>query len=96
MCPGQGALSLKLHIAIQDVIFLRRQNTEMMLDIENIRLINGAEEWAEVVSQPSTISIDDGGSTGLAADATLRRLPVPATDGSSSIALNILCNRQKY
>ena len=76
---GQGAIA-QLHITIQDVIFLRRSEYEMMLDIENIRLINSAEEWAEVVSQPSTISI--GGtvsSTGHnAADATLQVYPVPA------------------
>ncbi|MCB0566090.1 MAG: T9SS type A sorting domain-containing protein [Phaeodactylibacter sp.] len=75
---GQGVIA-QLHITIQDVIFLRQSEYEMMLEIENVRLINNAEEWTEVVSQPSTISI--GGTVSstdnAAPDASLKAYPVP-------------------
>lgn len=77
---GQGPIA-QLHITIQDVIFLRGSEYEMILDIENVRLINSAEEWAEVASPPSAIAI--GGtvsSAGGAQGAGLKVYPMPAKD----------------
>lgn len=76
---GQGAIA-QLHITIQDVIFRGGGVYEMTLGIEDVRLINSAEEWAEVVAQSSTIAIGDVTSSSEIAEkqASLRVYPVPA------------------
>ena len=78
---GQGAIA-QLHITIQDVIFLRSSEYEMILDIENVRLINSAEEWAEIATQSSTIAIGEVVSSAGSPlrDGSLKVYPVPAKD----------------
>ncbi len=76
---GQGPIA-QLHITIQDVIFLRSSEYEMILDIENARLINSREEWAAVVAQPTVIPVGEVLSDAPAAegDAALKVFPAPA------------------
>lgn len=76
---GQGPIA-QLHITIQDVIFLRSAEYEMILDIENARLINSREEWAAVVAQPTVVPVGEVLSAAPAAesDAALKVFPVPA------------------
>lgn len=77
---GQGPIA-QLHITIQDVIFLRGANYEMILNIENVRLINSAEEWIEAISQPSVVAIGDVSSSveDAATKNQMKVFPVPAS-----------------
>lgn len=78
---GQGAIA-QLHITIQDVIFMMRGTQyEMILDVENVRLINSAEEWAEIITQPSMIAIGEVLNATEEADGPegLKVFPVPAS-----------------
>lgn len=78
---GQGPVA-QLHITIQDVIFMQELEAvyEMILEIENVRLINSAEEWAEIITLPSTISIGEvvNSSEDSQEGAGLKVFPVPA------------------
>ncbi len=78
---GQGAIA-QLHITIQDVIFMMRGTQyEMILDIENVRLINSAEEWLEITTVPSMIAIGEVVSTAEESSGSegLKVYPVPAS-----------------
>jgi hypothetical protein len=52
---GEGVIG-QLHITIQDVIFLRSGNYELVFDIENVRVIDYEEQTLAIAPQ-STVSI---------------------------------------
>lgn len=76
---GYGAIG-QLHITIQDVIFMRSADYEMLFQIENVRLIDRQEVF-QVVQTPETAAlvedaISGAGSLGGTAEVTV--FPVPA------------------
>ena len=55
---GEGAIG-QLHITIQDVIFMRNENYELIFGIENVRLIDYQENTIEITPEESVSIIKD-------------------------------------
>ncbi|MCG8328345.1 MAG: cohesin domain-containing protein [Chitinophagales bacterium] len=55
---GEGAIG-QLHITIQDVIFMRNENYELIFNIENVRLIDYQENTIEITPEESVSIIKD-------------------------------------